>query len=163
MEAKLNVRFLFPLKGNPMLTEIETLDIAIAVLPAVQNMVDEAIAERRAAHYSRPRLSHEEAIAVADRRISEIQSEASARAKARCLAKINRGEPADSDQVFAEEMHRSGMPAAGHAIYKRRREYPSERQIDQEVRSAAAREECEQLRAAGKPFDSTEVFHRHGL
>jgi hypothetical protein len=146
-----------------MLEEYQAIEFAIALLPAVQSAVDEAIAERRAAHYSRPRLSHEEAIAAADRRISEIQAEAAARARTRCVAKINRGEPADSDQVFAEEMHRSGMPPAGAAIYSRRRPTMTEQQFDQQARAENARAECEQLRAAGRPFDSTEVFRRHGL
>jgi hypothetical protein len=146
-----------------MIEEYEAIEYAIALLPAVRQCVDEAISDRRrAAKYARtPRRTTEQAIEAADRIIAENVAAAGERAKARCLAPMARGERIDSDAVFAAEMRRAGMPATGAALYKRRREYPTERQIDQAVRSDLAKAECDAIRAGGGRPDTDAIYRKH--
>jgi hypothetical protein len=144
-----------------MLEEYEAIEYAIALLPAVRQCVAEAVAERRAACYGRRRLSTDQALDLADNRIAEIVQEAGKRAETRCKAKLARGERVDSDAEFAREMQLHGLPPAGAKLYKRRREYPTESQCDQQARADNARAECDAIRASGGRPDTDAIYRKH--
>ena len=97
-------------------------------------------------------MTTEQALCLADDEIEAILNRASARATARCLAQQAQGKKADYDTTLADELARTGMPPAGAAVYQKHRPVPTRREIDLQLRSAAAREECEAIRArGGKP------------